>query len=266
MKPLAISITLVIITLFWSCQSSTENNQATENAQEEENPAAEGFNLEASDPKAIEVADEVMKAMGGRKNWDNTKYISWTFFNRRRLLWDKWENKVRIETIGENPTIYLLDMNTMDGKVFKDGVEMAQPDSLKKYLTRANSIWINDSYWLCMPLKLKDSGVTLKYLREDTTRNGMASHVLGLTFEDVGVTPFNRYEVFVDQESNLVRQWKYYRQAEQDTSNWTRYWDNYQKYGNLLLSGDREEGGPGDIKVLETVPEEAFTSLESVSI
>lgn len=266
MKPLAISVTLILITLLWSCQSSTENNQAVENTREEENPAAEGFNFEGSDPEAIKIADNVMKAMGGRKNWDNTKYISWTFFNRRKLLWDRWKNKVRIETIGENPTIYLLDMNTMEGKVFKDSIEITQTDSLKKYLSRANSIWINDSYWLCMPLKLKDTGVTLTYLREDTTRNGMTAHVLGLSFKEVGDTPNNRYEVFVNKESNLVTQWKYYRYAEQDTANWTRYWDNYRKYGNLLLSGDRDEGGPGDIKVLETIPVEAFTSLDPVSI
>ena len=265
MKPLAISVTIILITLLCSCQSSTENNQA-ENVGEEENPAAEGFNFEDSDLEAIKIADNVMKAMGGRKNWDKTKYISWTFFKRRKLLWDKWNNNVRIETIGENPTIYLLDMNSMEGKVFKDSIEITQPDSLKKYLSSANSIWINDSYWLCMPLKLKDSGVTLKYLREDTTRNGMAAHVLGLSFKEVGDTPFNRYEVFVNKESNLVTQWKYYRYAEQDTANWTRYWDNYQKYGNLLLSGDRDEGGPGDIKVLETVPEEAFTSFNPISI
>ena len=265
MKLISIPVTLILIILLWSCQSSTENDQ-TENAGKEENPAAEGFNVEGSDSKAIEIADNVMMAMGGRKNWDNTRYISWTFFNRRKLLWDKLENKVRIETIGENRTVYLLDMNNMGGKVFKDNLEMTHPDSLKKYLSRANSIWINDSYWLCMPLKLKDTGVTLEYLREDTTRNGMMADVLGLTFKEVGDTPYNRYEVFVNKESNLVTQWKYYRYAEQDTANWTRYWDNYQNYGNLLLSGDRDEGGPGDIKVLETVPEEAFTSLNPISI
>ncbi len=44
------------------------------------NPAADGFDMAGSDPKAVEIADQVMQAMGGRKAWDNTHYISWNFF------------------------------------------------------------------------------------------------------------------------------------------------------------------------------------------
>ncbi len=266
----SINIILIILAAVFliNCQGQVE--QATEEPQTEmaadENPAAEGFNQEGSDTEAIEIADGVMAAMGGRKAWDNTRYISWTFFGQRALLWDKFDNKVRIEAMGDRDYVYLLDMNAMEGKIYRDGEEMTNPDSLSKYLNRAKSIWINDSYWLCMPLKLKDSGVTLKYLREDTTQAGAAADVLGLTFEEVGDTPHNRYEVWVDKEKNLVRQWAYYRYADQDSANWVRVWDNYQEYGNLMLSGDRESGGPGDIKVLESVPEEAFTSVEKITL
>ena len=53
------------------------------------NPPAEGFNAAASDDKAIALADQVMEKMGGRKNWDNTRYLHWNFFGRRTLLWIK---------------------------------------------------------------------------------------------------------------------------------------------------------------------------------
>jgi hypothetical protein len=53
------------------------------------NPAAEGFNESASDAKAIAIADEVMQAMGGRKAWDKTRYLSWKFFSFRQLTWDR---------------------------------------------------------------------------------------------------------------------------------------------------------------------------------
>ena len=45
-----------------------------------DNPPAPGFNTADSDPKAIALADEVMAAMGGRANWDATRYITWRFF------------------------------------------------------------------------------------------------------------------------------------------------------------------------------------------
>jgi hypothetical protein len=40
-----------------------------------------GFDLENSDPKAIEIADKVMEACGGRAQWDNAHFLRWTFFN-----------------------------------------------------------------------------------------------------------------------------------------------------------------------------------------
>ena len=127
-----------------------------------------GFNEAASDVKAIQIADEVMKASGGRGQWDNVHFIRWTFFGRRTLIWDKFKNRVRIDYIGKDQTI-LLDLNTMQGKVRKDKEVMTNTDSIKKYLQKGKEIWINDAYWLVMPFKLKDSGVTLKYLGRKTT-------------------------------------------------------------------------------------------------
>ena len=63
----------------------------------EENPPAKGFNTAASDPKAISVADQAMTAMGGRKNWDATRYITWRFFGFRLHVWDKWTGDIRFE-------------------------------------------------------------------------------------------------------------------------------------------------------------------------
>ena len=33
----------------------------------------------ASDPRAIEVADQVMKALGGKESWDRLHVLRWTF-------------------------------------------------------------------------------------------------------------------------------------------------------------------------------------------
>ncbi|MEQ8423753.1 MAG: hypothetical protein RIA63_03520, partial [Cyclobacteriaceae bacterium] len=55
-----------ILALVWcACQS---DNQASE-SDIHDNPPADGFNLAESDPAAIELADSIMMAVGGRKNW-----------------------------------------------------------------------------------------------------------------------------------------------------------------------------------------------------
>ena len=129
-----------------------------------ENPASEGFDLANSDPAAVELADSIMVAMGGWENWDNTRFISWNSSGIRNLIWDKKEARARIESISDSTT-YLVDLKTLTGKVYIKGQEVTRSDSLKNMLKRAKSIWSSDSYWLVMPFKLKDNGVTLKYLR-----------------------------------------------------------------------------------------------------
>lgn len=232
-----------------------------DNKQTEGNPPAPGFNVADSDPAAIELADSVMTAMGGRRNWDNTRYISWNFFGRRDLVWDKQEGRVRIESIPDN-TIYLVNLNNLTGRVQVAGKEVTDPDSLKKMLEKGKSIWINDSYWLVMPFKLKDSGVTLKYLGEDTTLTGRNANVIELTFDNVGDTPQNKYRVYVDTRDNLVKQWAYYKEASQDSASQIWPMDNYQRYGNILLSADRSDNkGPRNVRVDEKLPPEVFTEF-----
>lgn len=226
------------------------------------NPAAEGFDQANSDPAAVELADSVMEAMGGWENWHNTRFISWNFFGNRNLVWDKKEERARIESIKDSIT-YVVNLKTLTGKVWVKGQPLTESDSLNKMLNRAKSIWINDSYWLVMPFKLKDSGVTLKYLGEDTLNTGGRCNVLELTFKNVGDTPQNKYHVYVDLTDNLVKQWAYYSNASQDSANFVRPWDNYKKYGNILLSADRSDGGgPKGVSVTDTLNEKIFAELK----
>jgi hypothetical protein len=226
-----------------------------------QNPPAKGFNAAGSDAKAIAIADQVMEAMGGRKAWDATRYITWNFFGRRTLLWDKKAGRVRIDIPGDNST-YIVDLNKETGQIKHKGTVMTQADSIKKYAGVAKSIWINDSYWLVMPYKLKDSGVTLKYKGEMPTEAGVASDVLELTFENVGRTPENRYLVYVDKNTHMVTQWQHFRKASDEKPGMSTPWNNYQKQGKIMLSGDR--GGNRlltNIEVMSTVPKEKFTTL-----
>ncbi len=230
---------LFLVALLYACSA-----EPPDNAVSEPNPAAEGFDLANSDPAAVELVDSIMMAMGGRENWDNTRFISWNFFGNRDLVWDKKMDRVRIESKRDSIT-YLVNLSTLEGRVRVKGQELTEGDSLKKMLEKGKSIWINDSYWLVMPFKLKDSGLTIKYLGEDTLATGAKCNVLALTFNNVGDTPQNRYKVYVDLSDNLVKQWAYFKQANQDSASFMRPWDNYKKYGNILLSADRSDGaGP----------------------
>jgi len=242
----------------WSCQGPASQ---TSEAQKSTNPPAPGFNQAASDAEAIAIADQVMEAMGGRQAWDQTRYLRWTFGGRRALIWDRHDQKVRIE-VPADTLVYLLDYAAEPtARAFKNGREFTASDSVLKYTEQARRIWINDSYWLVMPFKLKDSGVTLRYLGEGSTEAGVAADVLELTFEEVGVTPQNKYHIWIDQEEHLVRQWAYYADAQEPEPRFTLPWRGYQTYGEILLAGNHEALKLTEIAAPDTLPETVFTAL-----
>lgn len=256
---------LLSVVLFAACRPTTNSEDATAATETVENPPAPGFNAAASDERAMQLADQVMQAMGGRTAWDTTRYFQWNFLGFRNLLWDKETGDVRIE-VPRDSAIYVINVQDDTGKVRLKGQEITQPDSLAKYVQRGKEIWINDSYWLFMPFKLKDSGVTLTYHGEDTLMGGDPAEVLELRFDGVGVTPQNKYEVYVDPEDHLVKQWAYYPEAAMDTPGFVLPWDDYQTYGSLKLGGDRGERDISGIQVLDDVPTAMFEDVGSFEL
>lgn len=221
--------------------------------------------LQAQNVNPADIAQKVMDSMGGQKAWDKTRILSWNFFGARTLTWDKWTGDVRID-MADNATVYLLNLNTSKGRVQMKGQEITQPDSLAKLIQQGRNMWINDAYWLIMPFKLRDPGVKLTYLGKTTTEDKKEAHQLELTFESVGVTPNNKYWVYVSTETNLVTQWSYFANYTDEKPRFTLPWADYQTYGKIKLSGER---GPRDltqIQVLPKVDPAVFTSFTKPSI
>ena len=140
-----------------------------------DNPPASGFDLEGSDTQAIAIADQVMERLGGRDAWDQTRFLTWNFFGRRRHLWDKHTGDLRVEGTDretEEPYLILMNLGSGKGRAWSAGEEILDPEALTEMLDFGEAVWINDSYWIFMPFKLKDSGVTLRYpsLRYRPTR------------------------------------------------------------------------------------------------
>ena len=230
-----------------------------------ENPPQTGFDLQGSDPRALVVADRVMERLGGRENWDQTRYLSWRFFGRRRHVWDKWSGDVRIESATH---LVLMNVHTRRGRAWQvdetgtaiaDG-EITDPQVLAATLEGGYAQWINDSYWLVMPYKLKDTGVTLRYVGPGTTAAGQAAEVISLTFTGVGRTPQNKYDVYVCEGDSLVCAWAFYADAGDAEPRFQVPWGNWQQFGNIWLSDDRGDRDLSDLAVFDHLPNSVFNS------
>jgi len=261
-RPLTLS--LLLSAVLTACQSTPTTST------EPSNPAASGFNAADSDPKAIAIADQVMQNLGGRKAWDNTRYIAWNFFGVRHLLWDKQSGDIRIEFTNRdgNQITWLMNINTKKGRVksSKDSEIKTDPELVEQ----GYQIWVNDSYWLVMPYKLKDSGVTLKYLGDSTTEAGSnPADLLELTFDSVGVTPGNKYHVWVGKSTGLVEQGAFFASASDPEPRFTLPWTDWKWYGpedhRIRLSTGRGERTLSQIGVPESIPDGGLTSFDPLN-
>ena len=217
----------------------------------------------ASDRKAVAIADQVMKALGGKQRWDDLVGLRWTFGasvndtvrNSRRHAWNKHTGWHRVEgkTRAGQSFCFIHRVGTNEGMAWMDGVAI-EGDSLQKLLKRANSLWINDTYWMLMPYKLRDPGVTLKY--EGEAREGNARYdKLALTFENVGETPGDHYWVFVNRADHRIDRWEMVLQSDQPPP--AAYtWEGWEQHDGLWFpTAHRQDKSNVFTNAIETVKE-----------
>lgn len=227
------------------------------------NPSLPGFRADESDPRAVALADRVMEALGGRAAWDDTRHVSWVFFGGRRHFWDRATGDVRIESDGD---LVLMNIHTKKGRVWQGGEEVTDPDSLAAMLDAGFAWWTNDSYWVFMPYKLKDTGVTLGYGGQRKGVDGRPCEVIEMTFAGVGLTPDNRYEVLVDDGSGLVTEWSFFADAADDEPRFTMPWADWKRLGGIMLAGSHGREKDWKLAVYDDLPRSVYESPEPVTL
>jgi len=200
-----------------------------------------------ADPAALVLADSVVQASGGWEAWNEARYLEFTFVvsvegsERRRTAhrWDRTTGDCRVEgQSGDGkPFLSIWNLHSGDGRAWLDGLELAG-DEAHEQLEHAAALAVNDGYWLLMPLKLHDPGVHLEDegVRADTL--GKAWRVLALHFDaGVGLTPGDRYWVYVDPATGTVGRWDYVLESfEPGTPPSEFSWDDWRQVGPLRLS------------------------------
>jgi len=220
------------------------------------------------DAKADAVAAQMLQALGGKQAWDGTHYLHWTFAGRRSHTWDKWTGEHRVEGTDKDGHKYVMieNINTKEGKAWLDG-QPVEGEKLKKMLENAYGAWVNDTYWLIMPYKLKDPGAHLTYAGEDTI-DGKAYDKLHLSFDHVGLTPGDQYWAWINKSTHLMDRWAYHLESmkpEEPPTPWD--WTGWQRYGKVMLAPHRTQVGAadrklelGEITVSDSVPATTFTA------
>lgn len=216
---------------------------------------------EASDPKAVAIADQVMKSLGGKQRWNDLVGLRWTFGSSvndtvrssRRHAWNKHTGWHRVEgkTRAGQSFCFIHQVGTDKGMAWMDGVAI-EGDSLQKLLKRAQSLWVNDAYWMLMPYKLRDPGVTLEYDGEANV-GGAICDKIALSFHEVGETPGDHYWVYVNRAGNRVERWEMVLQGDPPPPRMYT-WEGWEQHDGLWFpSAHRQDKTNVFTNAVETV-------------
>ncbi len=232
--------------------------------------SATARDAKGKDPKADDIAALVMEALGGEEAWQATRFLRFTFADFRTHHWDKYTGRHRLEFTDREGHHLVVLHNVLDhqGRAWRDGTALAG-DELDLVLEAARAAWINDTYWLLMPYKLRDPGVTLTYDGQETIA-GVTYDKLHLSFAGVGLTPGDQYWAYINPQTHLMDRWAYFLQSfdeGQEPTVWD--WTGWRRYGEIRLASGRKNPTSGrelplaNIAVLESIPDSVFESPEA---
>lgn len=226
-----------------------------------------------TDERALTAEARMVEAMGGRRAWESARFFDFVWAverpgrprTERRHVWDRWTGRYKLEMPLRDGRhmVAVFNTNTKVGDVWIDNAKLTG-DSVRTLLDRAYAVHINDSYWLVMPFKWLDPGVNLEYLGLVTDSTGKQWEKIQLTFENVGLTPDNRYHAYLDPETRLMGWWEHFRQRADSTPGLRCQWLAWEQRGPIKVSLNRPFMGSGariyfpQVVIATEVDESAF--------
>lgn len=224
-----------------------------------------------SDPKAVQIAELVMRSLGGRERWQKLTGLRWTFQTAthdtvrvtRRHAWNRVDGWHRLSgtTREGDEFLFLHRLHSGEGSAWMDG-NPVQGDSLAKLLQRADGLWTNDAYWLLMPYQLRDPGVILKYA--GTERNGDTLYDrLAITFDRPGGAGGDRYWIAVNRATRRIEKWEYVLEGDQPPARaWT--WEGWKQLDGLWFSTVKRGANGLEVRTTSIETVDAFPPSEFV--
>ncbi len=186
-------------------------------------------------PEAESLADRMLLAVN-KSAFDTLQFISWTYPGGHNYQWDREAGHV---IVAWDDYEVDLDLTTLKGEITENGTTI-ESDEISR---RAYEFFINDSFWLVAPFKIRDPGTTRKLVRTD---NGDA---LLVTYNEGGVTPGDSYLWILD-ENGLPKSWKFWVQII-PVGGIEFGWTDWNEYNGAWLASTRVGPITLDIEIHE---------------
>ena len=191
------------------------------------------------DPRAVAVVQAMEAAVLPEGAWDKIAGLRFTQAYKHadqttgefHYTWDLKSGRVRVDGKGDDggERIVIFDLPTRKGEgwvhvFFKvppaAGHETDEPvessqwfhppgPPQKAYLKFGYEHYLTDTYWLLLPLKLKDPNVELRYVGEQELDGEPHDIVKAVFPQDLGLRTGDTYWLFINQKTHLIDRWDY---------------------------------------------------------
>lgn len=273
---------VITLTLFFAaaCGAPDESstNESAADADAGASSALVAYELPPIETRADSIALRIMEAHGGVDTWRRIRYVRFDFgFDgqdgkrvARRHLWDRFENRYRVEwQAGEDSTaVVLFDTDSREGEAYVAGEPV--PDSVAASMVeRGYGAYINDTYWLMAPMKLLDPGVNRSYVPDSSSAE---YEVITTTYDNVGLTPDDQFWFWMDTGTGMLARWAYLLQGRKDQAptmwNWRECEPFETSAGTVRLCPRKSQANRSimtdNISLPADVPDDAFTNPQPV--
>lgn len=224
-----------------------------------------------ADTAVARLHSRMLTAMGGQQAFEQARYFEFDFVavrdgrevTRRSHRWDRHRGDYRVRfTVRQDTVVAVFNTNDPQSgaaRVNGQDIDGAREDTL---LQSAYARHINDSYWLIMPYKWRDPGVTLSSQGRQKDAQGREWDVVKLTFAQVGLTPQNEYLAFINPQTGLMERWYHFPTAGAQPAIYD--WKNWQRFGPIMLATEKPSPDGAtvirfdNVRVETKVPQGAF--------
>ncbi len=242
--------------------------------QQQAEPRKRRFDPTLSHPRAVKLANKVIKNANARRFFKDVRFLSFRFILKssagtsieNRHEWNLQDGDYKVSWQEGDSSEYLVYFNfrTKERRCFHNSRVISDSSTAGRVYGRAYATFVRDSWWLLMPFKLKDPGTILHFL-DARSIDGQDYDIVRMTFNRVGLTPENMYDLYINRETSRIDRIDYYRDSL--TAPVTFYWSDWQEIGGYLFALRRTSADGNsevlfrDIEVSGTPATGMFSSL-----
>jgi hypothetical protein len=226
-------------------------------------------------PTADDVARRAVDILGGGGAIQHARYFSYTFnliadgklvasFPQR---WDRFTGEYRVSGVRPDGLPFDVSINvaTKRGHGSIQGRKVTDNTEFQQLYNLAFQRFVNDTFWLLMPMRLMDPDAHRSYEGERTDSCGRTWDLLKVSFDQGGLNPSDVYWPWINRDTGVVEEWDMKVAAmKADDRPLQVLFHDYRRVAGLLISTVREVRGKNqvvrldDLQILAEPPKGAF--------